>query len=162
MHSSKPVQERRLYPRFSCQGNAELRVAGASEVHWGTVTDVSLGGCYVETASQIPNDREVHLKLTIAGYTADVEGRVVVSHPLVGMAILFISMHAEARATLRNMIGVLSGGKPPAAPQPRTVKLTPQSAIAVLQDISSHFKVNRTLTAQQFAEILDRIAGSNQ
>lgn len=160
MPDDNPIQERRLYPRFACQGNAEVRTSEANEVHWGTVTDVSLGGCYVESPSPVPNSREVELTVTIAGYSADLKGRVVVSHPMVGMAVLFTSIAPEARAAMRNIISAVSGGKSTApVSTPRTVKVTAQSAIAVLQDISSHFKVNRSLTAAQFAEIIDRIAG---
>src|ERR1700691_4110913 len=38
--------EHRIAPRFRCQNSVEVHVQGAS--FWGTVADLSLGGCYIE------------------------------------------------------------------------------------------------------------------
>ena len=46
--------ERRRSPRYKCSGSAQFRVEG-SDVHaWGTVTDVSQNGCYLELMATFP------------------------------------------------------------------------------------------------------------
>ena len=47
-------QERRQSTRYKCEGSAQFRVNG-SDVHtWGTFTDISVHGCYVEMTATYP------------------------------------------------------------------------------------------------------------
>jgi hypothetical protein len=40
--------ERRRSPRYNCEGSAEFRVEGSDVRTWGTLTDISVHGCYIE------------------------------------------------------------------------------------------------------------------
>src|SRR5229473_3941135 len=42
------LKERRQSPRLRCSGSVEFRAEGNNARKWGTLTDVSLHGCYVE------------------------------------------------------------------------------------------------------------------
>jgi hypothetical protein len=56
------VVERRKNPRFRCQNSVEIHVPGGASF-WGTVADLSLGGCYVEIP--IPMELGKRLKVGI-------------------------------------------------------------------------------------------------
>jgi len=44
-------QDRRRYPRIKCFVAVELKVGGAEAPVWGNLSNTSMGGCYVETAT---------------------------------------------------------------------------------------------------------------
>jgi len=46
--------ERRSHVRYICDGGVEVRTEGSTTGFWGTLTDISLGGCYVQTFSPLP------------------------------------------------------------------------------------------------------------
>ncbi len=53
--------ERRRHPRYRCQNSIEIHVHNGASF-WGTVADLSLGGCYAE----LPIPMEVGAKLRVA------------------------------------------------------------------------------------------------
>jgi hypothetical protein len=57
--------------------------------YWGTVGDISLGGCYVFTFSPLPVGQIVTLAIKANDKEIDVAGKTVSSHPGVGMGIAF-------------------------------------------------------------------------
>src|SRR5215470_13537823 len=46
--------ERRRNPRYKCEGSAAFRVRGSTVRTWGTFTDLSVSGCYVELKATFP------------------------------------------------------------------------------------------------------------
>ena len=52
-------QQRRQSPRFRCSGSVEFRTEGSDVPMWGTLTDISLHGCYVEMNTTFPVDTKV-------------------------------------------------------------------------------------------------------
>ena len=72
-------KERRRSPRFRCSGSAEFRVEGSDVRMWGTLSDVSLHGCYVEMNNTFPVDTRVHLVLDTMGIRAQMTAVVRVS-----------------------------------------------------------------------------------
>lgn len=71
--------ERRRSPRYKCEGSAEFRVGGTNVRTWGTFTDLSLNGCYVEMTATFPVGAMVDLGLELNGLRAEVRGEVRVS-----------------------------------------------------------------------------------
>ena len=45
--------ERRQHERFAVEGDAEVLVAEASQVFRGSVQDISLSGCFIETSARL-------------------------------------------------------------------------------------------------------------
>jgi hypothetical protein len=151
------IRNQRMYVRYQCEGSAEFRTGDAGKVGWGTVTDLALGGCYIETPSPAAQGLDIKLTLTVLKQAFEVEARVVVSNPMFGMGLMFISMTPEARMILRNVVAQLSGNAAAPEPQPRrSVKLNRESAVAIVQELVRHFAVNRTLTAPQFMTLIER------
>jgi CheY-like chemotaxis protein len=73
------------------------------------LTDLSLGGCYVETGSPFPERSGVILRLRAGDMEVQAEGLVRVMHPAFGMGIEFASHTAEQRERVEKFIDFLSG-----------------------------------------------------
>jgi len=71
------------------------------------LTDLSLGGCYVETAAPFPERALVDFCLKANELEVHTEGMVRVMHPGVGMGVEFPSRTAEQRAQVMNVIDFL-------------------------------------------------------
>jgi CheY-like chemotaxis protein len=71
------------------------------------LTDLSLGGCYLETDSPFPERALVDLCLKTDELEVHTEGMVRVTHPLHGMGVEFPSRTPEQRAQVENLISVL-------------------------------------------------------
>ena len=54
-------KDRRQSPRLRCSGSVEFRAEGSDVRIWGTLTDISLHGCYVEMSTTFPVDARVDL-----------------------------------------------------------------------------------------------------
>lgn len=82
--------------------------AGAEEiVPHCKLTDLSLGGCYVETESPFPERALIDLRLRAGEMAVHTEGMVRVMHPGCGMGVEFPSRTEEQRAQVENLIGFL-------------------------------------------------------
>lgn len=71
------------------------------------LTDLSLGGCYVETDSPFPEQALVDLCLRAEDIEVHTEGMVRVTHPGRGMGLEFPSRTPEQRAEVGNLISLL-------------------------------------------------------
>jgi hypothetical protein len=71
------------------------------------LTDLSLGGCYVETDSPFPERALVDLGLRTGEMAVHTEGMVRVTHPGHGMGVEFPSRTPEQRAQVGNLISFL-------------------------------------------------------
>jgi DNA-binding response OmpR family regulator len=72
------------------------------------LTDLTLGGCYVETESPFPESSGITLCLRADKVEVEVDGKVRVAHPGFGMGIEFASRTAEERAQVEKFIGFLT------------------------------------------------------
>jgi CheY-like chemotaxis protein len=96
------------------------------------LTDLSLGGCYVQTASPFPQSSAVDLCLRAAGMEIHAEGLVRVMHPGHGMGIEFPARTEEQRKSVGEFIEFLTG-QPGATPQLET---SPRSLVANAVDLT--------------------------
>ena len=96
------------------------------------LTDLSLGGCYVETASPFPQSSAVDLCLRAAGMEIHAEGLVRVMHPGHGMGIEFPARTEEQRKSVGEFIEFLTG-QPGSTPELET---SPRSLIASAVELS--------------------------
>jgi hypothetical protein len=58
-----PLKERRNSRRYACDIGVQCQSAGSDVKLWGQCTDISEGGCYIN--SRIPFDVKTHLQLTL-------------------------------------------------------------------------------------------------
>jgi|HubBroStandDraft_4_1064222.scaffolds.fasta_scaffold84201_2 CheY-like chemotaxis protein len=96
------------------------------------LTDLSLGGCYVETESPFPQSSAVDLCLRAAGIEIHTEGLVRVMHPGRGMGVEFPANTEEQRKSVGEFIEFLSS-QPGATPQLET---SPRALVANALDLS--------------------------
>ena len=90
------------------------------------LTDLSLGGCYVQTESPFPQSSAVDLCLRVAGMEIHTEGVVRVMHPGHGMGLEFPARTAEQRKNVGDFIESLTS-QPGTAPQ---LEISPRALVA--------------------------------
>ena len=82
--------------------------AGAEEpIPSSKLTDLSLGGCYLETESPFPEHALVDICLKTEEIAVHTEGMVRVTHPGQGMGVEFPCRTAEQRTRVGNLISFL-------------------------------------------------------
>ncbi len=96
------------------------------------LTDMSLGGCYVETESPFPQSSAVDLCLKAAGMEIHTEGFVRVMHPGHGMGIEFPARTEEQRKSVGDFIAFLTS-QPGATPQ---LEISPRSLMANAEELA--------------------------
>ncbi len=74
------------------------------------LTDLSVGGCYLELAAPFPLRTKVILSLGVAAPDAKIEGTVLVAHPEVGMGVAFSRKTGEQQKQVETFIQTLVGG----------------------------------------------------
>ncbi|HVI09612.1 MAG TPA: PilZ domain-containing protein [Candidatus Binatia bacterium] len=102
-------QDRRQHPRIKCFVAVELRVNDASAPVWGNLSNTSVGGCQVETATQISGGSKVEIGLWVASGKIWVKGFAlngVVTHsaPANGVRIRFAGMDPAGKQSLRQFL----------------------------------------------------------
>jgi hypothetical protein len=88
-------KERRRYPRYPCDTGVRVHPEKANAGYWGTLSDISFGGCYVYTFSPLPVGQMVTVVIKASEAEIDVAGKIVSSHPGVGMGIAFAGFVQE-------------------------------------------------------------------
>ena len=68
------------------------------------LTDLSLGGCYLEVASPFPSRTRIVLSMKAAGLQLRVEGVVRVMHPEIGMGVEFTQSTPEQHSQVEKFI----------------------------------------------------------
>jgi len=96
------------------------------------LTDLSLGGCYVQTESPFPQSSAVDLCLRAAGMEIHTEGLVRVMHPGHGMGIEFPARTEDQRKSVGEFIDFLAR-QPGTTPQLET---SPRAVVASTVDLS--------------------------
>jgi hypothetical protein len=92
------------------------------------LTDLSLGGCYVETNAPFPERALIDLCLKTEALEVHTEGMVRVAHPGHGMGVEFPSRTAEQREKVGNLINVLRQG----SATPPELSVSPRALVADL------------------------------
>jgi CheY-like chemotaxis protein len=96
------------------------------------LTDMSLGGCYVETESPFPQNSAVDLCLKAAGLEIHTDGLVRVMHPSHGMGIEFPARTEEQRKSVADFIEFLTS-RPGTMPQ---LEISPRALVANPQELN--------------------------
>jgi len=116
--------ERRRHPRYRCQNSVEIHIANGASF-WGTVADLSLGGCYVEMP--IPLDTGTKLKLAIwfGQEKAWAEGEVAHRTPGFGVGIRFVQISDQDVERIRVFLSKLAPFARKSAPRGPAPRLQP-------------------------------------
>ena len=102
-------QDRRRHPRIKCFVAVELRVNDADAPIWGNLSNTSMGGCQVETASHISGGAKVEIGLWVSSGKIWVKGLalngvVTRSAPAGGVRVRFAGLDAAEKENLRQFL----------------------------------------------------------
>jgi CheY-like chemotaxis protein len=125
-YTELPDSLRQVLREWVLANAAEILPEDPEPVSECRLSDLSLGGCYVETESPFPERSGIVLCLKAAGMQVQAEGLVRVMHPGFGMGIEFASGTAEQREHVGNFIGFLTS-RPGTVPQ---LLITPKALAA--------------------------------
>lgn len=100
------VAEKRKHPRFKCHNSVELRTQdGAS--FWATISDLSVGGCYVEMAIPLPPATKLKVGIWIGETKCSAEGEVAYSTAGLGTGVMFNRISEPDLGRIRQFLGTL-------------------------------------------------------
>ena len=158
---SPGFKERRRSPRFQCSGSAEFWPEGSEVRMWGTLTDVSLHGCYVEMNNTFPSGTRMRLTLEALGVKVRVQGAVRVSYPFLGMGICFSEIEPGQQLQLEMLLSALCGQSSgsDAASTPvasSTHSLADVDSKTMLDELTQFFRSNQLLSRKEFYQIANR------
>lgn len=155
---SFPGKDRRRSPRFRCAGSAEFTAEDSNVRMWGTLTDISLRGCYVEMTTTFPVDTKVELVLEGLGIRFRTGGTVRISYPFLGMGILFTEIAHDQKVLLEQLLSALAKITNPSQPE-----ATPHNGaddlfvgadpIAFLNELKRAFDSKPLLSREEFYRI---------
>jgi len=126
----------------------------------GQLTDLSLGGCYLEISSPFPVSSCVTLSMRAAGVEVRAQGVVRVMHPDKGMGVEFTQATPEHRSALERFLGVLSENRtlsPELLVEPEGLESDPRSVKGNSADVDDpllHLFSTELLTPEAFHDAL--------
>ena len=152
--------DRRKHPRYPVNGGgAEVRQQGVDARIWARLTDISLGGCYLEIMSPLPVLTYVNLALTLEEQRLQARGQVVVCHPNFGMGIQFIDLSPGDRRMLESWLAAMApkvvpplgrrSGENPA----RT--LEKEAAALLVQSITEFYRSKTVMSREEFLQLVE-------
>jgi hypothetical protein len=108
--SEQPIfTERRRRTRYQFTATTELLDMTSRTRVQARTSDLSSGGCYVDTTSPLPVGTIVKMRLSKDNRSFDVDAKVVYSLPGMGMGLAFTAAVPEQLEVLKRWIGELSG-----------------------------------------------------
>jgi diguanylate cyclase (GGDEF)-like protein/putative nucleotidyltransferase with HDIG domain len=90
-------KDRRVHPRLKCRVAIELQPEASGTPVFGNLTDISMGGCYVETSTILAPGTKIKLGFSMDDGNLTTEGMVTRIEPGVGVAMQFREVNREGR-----------------------------------------------------------------
>jgi PilZ domain-containing protein len=102
-------QDRRRHARLRCFVAVELRLGDSGVPIWGNLSNTSIGGCFVETATPVPSGVSVEIGLWLANGKIWIKGIILTgivtkSSPSFGVRIKFSELETTERENLRHFL----------------------------------------------------------
>ncbi|MGH9712331.1 MAG: PilZ domain-containing protein [Candidatus Acidiferrales bacterium] len=122
------MEERRAFSRHPCRFEALASIEGTDMSSPAVVTDISLGGCYLEMLSPLPVGILIDLSMNPSNTTLHVHGKVRTSQMGMGMGVEFTGLTPEDFEKLRK-------SAPPDAPARQVGKKPLPPAADVVESV---------------------------
>ena len=90
-------KDRRAHPRLKCRVTIELTTEAGGVPVFANLTDISMGGCYVETSNILSPGSKIKLTFSMEEPGLSAEGFITRLEPGSGAAVQFREMNREAR-----------------------------------------------------------------
>ena len=91
-HQMADGENRRESPRYDCDGNAEIHVVTTGRIVRGRIVNLSLGGCYIESAAGLEIGSRVEIVLRLSGLAFRAVGEIRSCYGSSGIGVKFISL----------------------------------------------------------------------
>jgi hypothetical protein len=127
------------------------------------LTDLSMGGCYLEISSPFPVSTRVTLSMSAGSVELRAEGVVRVMHPDKGMGVEFTQTTPYHRNALEKFLSVLTGDRnllPELLVEPEGLESEPQTAVRATEPTDADdpllglFRSQATLPPDSFLDEL--------
>jgi PilZ domain len=106
-----PVKKRAVR-RCQLVASAEVTERDSQTKISARVSEIGLGGCYVDTLSPFPDGTLVHIGIIRDGGAFECEAKVVYVHESMGMGIAFTNIALDQRRLLENwIVGLITPSK---------------------------------------------------
>jgi len=99
-------KNRRLHPRSRCRATIELQPESGGSIY-GTVVDISMGGCYVETSAVLSAGSKLKLIFSDQKEQLTVEGTITRLDLGSGVAMQFKELNREDRSHMQRILTVV-------------------------------------------------------
>ena len=101
-------QNRRQYPRYSCEGNAEVFVPHGALLFQGKILDLSFSGCFIEApALDLERGTPVEVSFSLHQLQFRVAGRIAIMHRRRGAGIAFQELSPRRARQISDLIAEL-------------------------------------------------------
>ena len=90
-------KDRRAHPRMKCRVTIEVQTEAGGVPLFANITDISMGGCYIETSTILAAGTKIRLGFSMDDPALTAEGVVARLDPGSGAAVQFREMNREAR-----------------------------------------------------------------
>ena len=97
-------KDRRTHPRMKCRVTIEMKTDGDPAPMFANLTDISMGGCYVETSTIVAPGSKIKLTFSMDDPSLATEGTVARLDPGSGFAVQFRELNREARERMFQII----------------------------------------------------------
>jgi len=164
--TQQEMKERRRSPRFACSGCVELFAEGSNIPLRGTLSDISLHGCYMEMSTTLPVNTKVTLVVDSLGFRFRTQANVRASYPFLGMGMCFDEIEPQQQSKLAQILAALTGQREipnptlNEAPTGAPLKMESLDLRACMEDIVAFFQQKSALSREEFYEIAKRVRRS--
>jgi len=97
-------KDRRAHPRLKCRVTIELQTEAGGVPLFANLTDISLGGCFVETSTILAAGSKIKLGFSMDDASLYADGVVMRLDPGSGIAVQFPEMNRDARERMFRII----------------------------------------------------------
>jgi CheY-like chemotaxis protein len=101
---SVSASDRRIKSRHACHLGAEVYAVGSTVPYRCSLSDISIGGCYVESPQPFPIGTMVDIKVRTEAFRVQVRGTVQSSHPGFGMGVEFTLRTPDQKKQVEQLI----------------------------------------------------------
>ncbi len=153
-------RERRNAPRHTCDIGVQIRQESAEVSLWSRCTDISEGGCYIDSRAPLPPGTQFQLTMFLGPDPLVVPVVVRTSFAGIGMGVQFAFESQDQQVQLRCAIRQKFGGTEEASSDPQDSEESP--ALAKLAECVEQLRAWSKATAIEEAdrEELERLAHS--
>jgi hypothetical protein len=148
--------EHRRHVRFPLTAFVEALEPKSNTQISGRCSDVSLGGCYVDTLSPFPEGTIIRVRLTRENMSFEANAKVVFSQIGMGMGVAFTSAEKDQFRIFQKWINQLSGNL---SPEPNLLKEEQPSGANADSQEEQYYVLNELVIALMRKGVLTEVEG---